>query len=106
MPKYPGLPLPATIYSSDDAGVVPPVLTYPRYVESIGPDHPNASPFQVVIDENGLVESAVLARYPVDMRQAVSGTMMLSAAKAWRFQPATKDGHPVKYRRIIWFSNQ
>ena len=104
--KYPEPPPPATIYSSDDAGVVPPVQTYPRYVESLGPDHPGASPFQVVIDENGLVESAALARYPTNMRQAVSGTLLLAAAKAWRFQPATKDGYPVKYRRIIWFSNQ
>jgi hypothetical protein len=106
MPKYPMPPPAPPVYSSNDVGVVPPVQTYPRYVESIGPNHPNASPFQVVIDENGLVESAVLARYPVDMRQAVSGTMLLSAAKAWRFQPATKDGQPVKYRRVIWFSNQ
>jgi len=105
-PKYPEPPPPATIYSSADAEVVPPVQTYPRYVESIGPDYPNASPFQVVIDEHGMVESAILARYPVNMRQAVSGTMLLAAAKAWRFQPATKDGYPVKYRRIIWFSNQ
>ena len=86
--------------------MLPPVQTYPRYVEALTPNHPNASPIQIVIDENGQVESAILARYPTDMRQAVSGTMLLAAAKAWRFQPATKDGHPVKYRRIIWFSNQ
>jgi hypothetical protein len=29
-------------------------------------------------------------------------TMTLSAAKNWRFQPAVKDGQPVKYRRTIW----
>ena len=94
------------VYSVTDADVVPPVVTYPRYVEAMEREHPNALPFQVVIDENGLVESAVLAVYPTDMRQAVSGTMLLAAAKAWRFTPATKDGQPVKFRRMIWFSNQ
>jgi len=29
-------------------------------------------------------------------------TMSLSAAKAWRFDPATKDGQPVRYRKSIW----
>ena len=100
------IPPAVVVYSSSDSDVVPPVLTYPRYVESMEREHPNATPFQIVVDENGHVESAVLANHPTDMRQAVSGTLLLGAAKAWRFRPATKDGQPVKYRRIIWFSNR
>jgi hypothetical protein len=95
-----------SVYSESDTDVIPPLQTYPRLVEPLAPDHPNASPVLVVIDESGVVESAILARRPADMRQAVSGTLLLSAAKAARFQPATKNGQPVKYRCMIWFSNQ
>jgi hypothetical protein len=94
-----------SVYSESDTDVTPPIQTYPRFVEPIAPNHPGASPFLIVINEHGLVESAVLARPPADMRQAVSGTLLLSVAKAWRFQPATRDGQPVKYRRVIWFIN-
>jgi len=49
---------------------------------------------EVVISENGSVLSAsmlksVLARYD---------PLLLQAATSWKFQPATKDGVPVKYR--------
>jgi hypothetical protein len=97
--------LDAQVYSASDVGVIPPVQTYPRLVEPIAANHPNASPVMVVINEQGTVESAVLARKPTDMRQAVSGTLVLAAAKASRFQPATKDGQPVKYRHLVWFLN-
>jgi hypothetical protein len=30
--------------------------------------------------------------------------MMLSAAKAWRFQPARKGGEAVSYRKLIWLT--
>ena len=52
---------------------------------------------EVVIDENGAVESAV-------MRQSLNGLYddaLLKQAKTWRYQPATKDGKPVKYLRRI-----
>ncbi len=28
--------------------------------------------------------------------------MLLSAAKAWTFSPAMKDGKPVGYRKLVW----
>jgi hypothetical protein len=32
--------------------------------------------------------------------------MFLSVAKAWQFQPALKDGVPVRYRKTIWIASQ
>ena len=52
---------------------------------------------EVVIDETGAVESAV-------MRQSLNGLyddVLLRQAKTWRYKPAMKDGKPVKYLRRI-----
>ena len=32
--------------------------------------------------------------------------MFLSAVKAWRFQPALKDGQPVRFRKNIWMVSE
>ena len=37
-------------------------------------------------------------------RRDVLGGMFLSAAKAWEFHPATKDGVAVRYRKTILVS--
>jgi hypothetical protein len=94
-------PVKAALYSSGDADVVPPV----DVVRELPPWNPPASlpngtfsgKLQIDIDEQGLVERAVLIEAiapPYDNR-------LLAASKTWRFQPATKDGVPVKYRKTI-----
>lgn len=50
----------------------------------------------LVVDESGAVVD-------VNIHQSVSrfyDTVLLMSAQRWRFRPATKDGRPVKYRRI------
>jgi hypothetical protein len=94
------------VYSAADADVAPPVQIYPRFAEATEHATANASPIEIVVDESGRVQSAVLARRPANMGETVTGTMMIGAAKTWRFRPATKDGQPVKYRRILWFSRR
>jgi len=50
---------------------------------------------EVIIDENGRVESATV-------RRAIDPTFdkeLLAAAAKWRFQPASRAAKPVKYRR-------
>ena len=52
---------------------------------------------EVIVDENGNVESA-------SMRQPVTpqyDKLALGAARGWHYQPATVNGVPVKYRKLI-----
>ena len=50
-----------------------------------------------MIDENGSVESAAMN---VTIHPSYD-PVLLKAARAWKFRPATKDGKPVKYRRYL-----
>lgn len=93
-------PLPQTprIYSAADANVVPPsaikqeLPLYPR--DNFPMNH---GVLEVVVNERGEVESAAM-RAPV--KPTYDG-LALAAAKAWRFTPATLDGKPVKFRKLI-----
>jgi TonB family protein len=52
---------------------------------------------ELVINEDGVVESAT-------MRESVNpryDPQLLSAAKSWQYKPATLDGVPVKYRKMM-----
>ena len=48
---------------------------------------------EVVVDERGQVAQVRLH----SSKPSLNDRMIVSAAKAWQFQPALKDGHPVKY---------
>jgi hypothetical protein len=56
----------------------------------------------LVITRSGKVESVKLRRAPTTISDSMLLAMSLSAAKTWRFDPATKDGQPVRYRKSIW----
>jgi hypothetical protein len=86
------------IYTSEDGNVVPPAV-----VRQALPPFPTAAraraqgTLAVVVDESGAVESA-------SMLGALNPTydpVILDAARQWRYRPATLDGVPVKYRRIV-----
>ena len=47
--------------------------------------------------ENGSVEHVKLLTAP----QRMPDVMLLSRAKLWKFAPAVKDGHPVRYRLVM-----
>jgi TonB family protein len=52
---------------------------------------------EIVINEEGLVESAI-------MRASVSPSYdkaVVQAARSWRYRPATINGAPVKFRKLI-----
>lgn len=54
----------------------------------------------LIVSEDGTVESVRLVGASCTVRES----MFLSAAKAWQFQPALKDGDPVRYRKTIWLA--
>jgi TonB family protein len=86
------------LYSSSDEGVVPPVTlrqqlpSYPGQVP-----RPMVGAIEVVIDENGYVVQATMRAsvIPSYDRQVVS------AAQNWRYKPATVNGAPVKFRKMV-----
>ncbi|MBZ5559689.1 MAG: energy transducer TonB [Acidobacteriia bacterium] len=94
----PAAPVAPRIYTPNDAAVVPPIVMRQEL-----PPYPGLLPaekqgiIEVVIDETGAVEAAV-------MRQKVSpayDALALNAAKTWRYRPASVDGVPVKFRKAI-----
>ena len=93
------------IYSAADAGVVPPVavsqaapyvpptlLDLVRRLRRVGA-------LDIVIDETGSVAE-------VAVRQSVNTSydlLMATAARAWKYRPAMKDGMPVKFSKTVLF---
>ena len=97
-PAPPPVPAAPRIYSGGELGIVMPVVinqalpSFPGQVII-----PRIGKLEVVIDESGNVESAV-------MRESVSQTydaMVLSATRNWRYRPATANGTPVKFRKTV-----
>ncbi len=85
---------PSIVYTQTDQNVEPPRLLsrpLPRRIPSGGSD---VATVEVVISPDGGVERVRLTSEP---RRLVD-VMELSAAKAWQFDPALKDGTPVRYR--------
>jgi tetratricopeptide (TPR) repeat protein len=97
----PPSPVAGQIYGSSDGTVVPPIAIRQTLPPHTRPRSDAAKGLlEVVIDERGEVESAVM-RLPVDPsydRTAVN------AAKSWRYTPATLSGVPVKFRKVIQIS--
>ena len=90
---------PKGIYGGFETGIMPPVIVkqtlpaFPRDVISRN----NDGVLEVVISEAGAVESAVM-RTPINPRY---DQIVVSAAKLWKYAPATLNGVPVKFRKTI-----
>jgi hypothetical protein len=85
------------IYNGSDAVVSPPVIVrqdLPPFRENTVP---GVGALEVIINEQGMVESALM-RSPVDARY---DALVIGATKSWRFKPATVSGMPVKFRKMI-----
>jgi hypothetical protein len=95
-PPRPAVP---RIFTPDDTGVIPPSVVRqvlpPFEFQVLVPPAPGS--VEIVIDERGLVESAtmrksILARYDAQV---------IEATKNWQYKPATLNGDPVKYRKVV-----
>jgi len=87
------------IYTNTDPGVTPPVpvsiAALPGLLSEAGAHGVGA--IEMVVTETGEVESVRLQSVPTGLLDI----MILHAAKAWRFEPARKNGRPVKYRGLV-----
>jgi len=87
------------MYNAGDAGVAPPVALsreFPAWTPPAGATTVRGA-LEVVVNEQGLVESAVI-RAPTT---PAYDRALLTAAREWRFRPATREGRPVKYRLLL-----
>ena len=90
-------PLPKGIYGGEDANVVPPVVVRESWAALAEVFAVRVGVIAVVIDETGGVEAASM----VVAVNAVYDRLALTTAKRWRYRPATLDGVPVRFRRVI-----
>lgn len=93
-------------YDASDVDVTTPVLLSPLVPRPIAQPRPDAPPgfVRILVNEDGSVESARATVDPKTMGEAIIITNALSMAKTWRFQPATKNGRPVRYSLMISLS--
>jgi TonB family protein len=88
------------IYTTDDRNVTPPVAVrqeLPRVPSAISRQARERGVLELVIDELGRVTSMTLRESVHPMYDS----LLLSAAKDWRYQPATLQGKPVRFRKMI-----
>lgn len=90
---------PPRIYTGEEAGLRPPVTLKQELPRYPGPVPPSGfkGVVDVVINENGSVESAVMAVPVTNMYDK----LVLNLASRWQFQPATLNGAPVKFKKRI-----
>jgi TonB family protein len=96
-------PAQPVVYSGADAGVTPPTVVnqvVPQWPSGTTPPASRWGLLEVRISETGAVESTRV----VKSINSFYDEMLLTAAKRWRFKPATKDGAPVKFRWVMRIS--
>jgi hypothetical protein len=87
------------VYSPSDKGVVPPRELSRQFPASspIGVPPHRVGTLEMIIDRQGGVEFVKL-HTPLNRYHE---RMIVSAAKAWRYRPATRGGKPVKFRLTV-----
>jgi len=99
-PQLDSQPATTRIYTSDDRNVTPPVAVrqeLPRVPPGIARQARERGILELVIDEMGRVISMAIRQSVHPMYDA----LLLTAAKDWRYQPATLQGKPVRFRKMI-----
>jgi protein TonB len=87
------------VYGPRDVDVKPAELVYKQFPSEYIETVPNAQPGQldILVLEDGTVGEVRLR--PDSNR--LQDRMLVAAAKAWRFRPASRAGRPVKYRLLV-----
>ena len=93
-------PDPNRVYTAGDTSVVPPAVInqdVPRLASIMRQQAHPRGVVEVVIDELGRVASMTIR----ESIQPMFDAELLTKGREWRYQPATLDGKPVKYRKLI-----
>ncbi len=96
----PVLPDPQRIYTGDDADVVAAVAIrqeVPRVPAQLSSQTRDRGILEITIDEQGRVTQA---RVRMSLHP-IYDSQLLATARDWRYQPATVNGRPVKFRKVI-----
>lgn len=91
----------STIYDAANAGVKAPILITPGANTPLltGVRHPAGTPgIEIVINADGFVGSVKAVTNPKSLAESLEYHNGLSVAKSWQFQPAERDGQPVRFR--------
>lgn len=94
----PPKPAPPRIYGGDDRNVVAPVTvnqSLPMFPGQVM--IPRMGKLEVVIDESGSVESAAMTSSVT----SAYDSMAIAATRSWHYRPATLNGTPVKFRKVV-----
>ena len=88
------------VWTAEEPGVTPPLALrqdIPRVPTPIAAQARQRGLLEVVVDEQGRVTNLVL-RLSI---HPMYDPQLLAAAREWRYKPATVDGVPVKFRKVI-----
>jgi hypothetical protein len=104
-PAAPAAPEPRPVraaYTVDDPGVTPPVAikqNLPAWPQGIPKTtvRGRRAVLEIAINEAGNVESVVVRESIVDWY----GEALIKEAKGWSYKPASKEGTPVRYRKLM-----
>ena len=98
VPAPPPPPAAPRIYTGGETDVIPPSIVNQALPPFPGQSViPRTGKLEVVIDESGLVESAIMTGSITQNYDLLA----LAATKAWRYKPATLNGVPVKFRKTV-----
>jgi TonB family protein len=87
------------VFTTGDPQVTPAVLIRPHLPAQPPPDVPEEQigTLEFIVTESGAVEHVHLVS-PANRYQE---RMLVAAAKTWQFQPAMRDGRPVRFKTRI-----
>jgi hypothetical protein len=86
------------IYSAEDRDVTPPSIRHPQLPPPLFSGvQEDMNTIELIISEAGTVERVRLLSTPKRM----ADMMLLSGAKTWEFEPASRFGQSVRYRLLL-----
>jgi TonB family protein len=99
-PPAPAPPPVSRIWVVEDPGVTAPVVVkqdVPRVPAQIATQTRDRGLIEVIIDEQGRVTGIALR----SSLHPMYDPLLMAAARTWKYQPATVNGVPVKFRKLV-----